>query len=86
MTEARLSAEFKTRFREGFIDRRRTAFAPVVERAAARGDLPPGVDDEVIADVVFGVIWYRMLATSRPLGDGDAALLAHLLSAGTTGR
>ena len=52
-----------------------------MDRAAARGDLPPGADAELTADIVFGVIWYRMPATSRPLGEPDAAAITSLLSA-----
>jgi hypothetical protein len=40
-----------------------------VDRARERGDFPPSPSPEVVADIVFGVIWYRMLATREPLND-----------------
>ncbi|MDO8210453.1 TetR/AcrR family transcriptional regulator [Conexibacter sp. CPCC 206217] len=82
MAEAQQDHAFRARFRERFLDRRRAAFAQIVQRADARGDLPPGIDGELAADIVFGTTWYRMLTTSRPLGDTDAAALATLLSGG----
>jgi AcrR family transcriptional regulator len=84
MVEAQHDREFKGRFREGFMDRRRSALGQIMDRAGERGDLPDTLDRELAADVVFGVIWYRMLATSRPLGEADAATLATLLAG--TGR
>ena len=49
-------------------------------RRGAAGTYPPTFGGELIGDVVFGVIWYRMLATDRPLGDDDARRLTALLS------
>jgi AcrR family transcriptional regulator len=80
MAESQQDHEFKSRFREGFLERRRSALAEIVGRADARGDLPADIDRELAADVVFGVMWYRMLATSRRLEDADAEALASLLS------
>jgi AcrR family transcriptional regulator len=79
MAEAQLDPEFAARFREGFLERRRAALAEILDRADTRGDGPGRIRGEVVADVVFGTIWYRMLATDRPLGDSDVAVLRELL-------
>ena len=45
--------------------------------ARARGDLPPQPRREIVCDLVFGIIWYRVLATGAPL---NAELVATLTS------
>jgi AcrR family transcriptional regulator len=80
MARAQIDREFGDRFRAAFLLRRRAALAVILDRAAARGELPPGVEPGTIADVVFGVIWYRMLATGEPFGDRLADELTRLLA------
>ena len=72
MAEAQVDPEFWQRFRDGFLQRRRDALAVITGRAQARGDLPPGLSPGTVADIVFGVIWYRVLAT-RELPDSGLA-------------
>jgi len=80
MAEAQQNPELLQRFRTGFLERRRAALLQIVSRAEIRGDLPPRVHGELIGDIVFGVIWYRMLATERLLDSADAQSLADLLA------
>jgi hypothetical protein len=80
MAESQQDPELLRRFRNGFLDRRRAALGQIVSRAESRGDLPPTFRGELIGDIVFGVIWYRMLATERLLGDADVECLTALLS------
>jgi AcrR family transcriptional regulator len=72
MAEAQLDDAFGRRFRKGFITSRRAALRTVLERARERGELPSGVSVDTLLDVVFGVIWYRVL-TDRAL-DSEAVL------------
>lgn len=67
MAQAQIDAEFGQRFRDSFLQRRRDALATILDRAQARGDLPPGLSPGTATDIVFGVIWYRLLATGQPL-------------------
>jgi AcrR family transcriptional regulator len=84
MAEAQVDEEFGERFREAFLQRRRDALAQIVTRARQRGDLPAGLSPGTVLDLVFGVIWYRTLATRQPL---DQALAGELLQAlGAAGR
>ncbi len=67
------------RFRHGFLHHRRDAFRVVLDRAVERGQLPDGLSPDTVADVVFGVIWYRLLATDRPLDEELADELTTIL-------
>jgi AcrR family transcriptional regulator len=67
MAQAQIDPVFGERFREAFLQRRRDALLVIVDRARHRGDLPGHPADNVIADIVFGTIWYRVMATRRQL-------------------
>ncbi|MEU9114832.1 TetR/AcrR family transcriptional regulator [Streptomyces sp. NPDC048483] len=69
MAEAQINAEFGQLFRTDFLQRRRDALQVVVDRARARGDLPPRPAPPTVLDIVFGTLWYRLLATREPFGD-----------------
>jgi AcrR family transcriptional regulator len=80
MAQAQIDPEFWQRFRDGFLQRRRDALGVITGRAQARGDLPPGVSPGTIADIVFGVIWYRVLATRELPGSALADELVTALA------
>jgi AcrR family transcriptional regulator len=80
MAQAQIDADFGARFRTGFLLRRREALHGIIARARERGDLPAGLDPDTVADLVFGVVWYRLLATDRPRDDQLADELAELLA------
>jgi AcrR family transcriptional regulator len=75
MAQAQLDADFGERFRHGFLYRRRDALRGLLERS----ELPSGLSLETVADIVFGVIWYRLLATDRPLDEELADELTTIL-------
>jgi AcrR family transcriptional regulator len=77
MAEAQVNAEFGERFRTSFLQRRRDALGTILDRAAERGDLPPDISRETITDIVFGTLWYRILAVPNPL---DATLTEELIT------
>jgi AcrR family transcriptional regulator len=78
IAEAQVDEQFGERFREAFVQRRRDALGQIVARARQRGDLPVGLSPGTVADLVFGVIWYRTMATRQPV---DQALVSELLQA-----
>jgi AcrR family transcriptional regulator len=80
MAQAQIDPEFGKRFREDFLNRRREALGVIVDRARERGELPEGVNSGTVIDVVFGTLWYRLLATRAPLGHGLAGELVTLLA------
>jgi AcrR family transcriptional regulator len=69
MAQAQLDEGFRTRFRSAFLQRRRDALGIILGNARARGDLPPVPSPDTAADLVFGVIWYRVLTTSQPVDE-----------------
>ena len=80
MAEAQIDPEFGDRFRAAFLERRRQALAVIIDRARERGDLPARPADGTVADIVFGTIWSRTLATRQPLDAGLVADLVDLLA------
>ncbi|WP_436531473.1 TetR/AcrR family transcriptional regulator [Actinoplanes sp. HUAS TT8] len=85
MVEAQLDRVFGERFRAEFLQRRRAALGVLVDRARGRGDLPATVTADVAADVVYGVLWYRLMAMPGPFDDALAESLVALLTAGAEG-
>ncbi|GLY77506.1 TetR/AcrR family transcriptional regulator [Actinoallomurus iriomotensis] len=83
MAEAQINAEFGERFRETFLRQRRAALGVIVERAEARGELPPDLTPDTVVDLVFGMLWYRILAAHRPV---DQALIDELITVLTARR
>jgi AcrR family transcriptional regulator len=81
MAQAQIDNDFGERFRSSFLQRRRAALAVVLDRAQARGDLPPTPSPGLIADIIFGVIWYRILAIHQP---ADPHLVDELVTLLTT--
>jgi AcrR family transcriptional regulator len=69
MARAQLDEAFGERFRTSFLQRRRDALAVIVTRAQQRGDLPQHLRPATVADIIFGVIWYRVLRTGLPADD-----------------
>jgi AcrR family transcriptional regulator len=80
MAEAQIDTGFGQRFRDRFLDRRRDAFAVLTSRAIERGDLPD-IEPDLIADLVFGTIWYWLLARSSIPAVLPAESMVQLLSA-----
>lgn len=70
MAQALLDPVFADAFRERFLFRRRTALRTILTRAAGRGEIAEEVDLDLLIDVVYGVLWYRLLVDHAPL---DAA-------------
>ncbi|MFI9778586.1 TetR/AcrR family transcriptional regulator [Streptomyces sp. NPDC051956] len=80
MAEAQRDADFRRRFQDGFLIKRRAALETIVDRAAARGDKPAHLTAAFTADLVFGLIWYRVLATEILLGQDDITAIRRLLN------
>lgn len=85
MAQALLDPTFGDAFRERFLFRRRDTLRGILERAAARGELgrrgSDPADVDLLIDVVFGVLWYRLLLEHAPLDDDAGARLARLVLA-----
>jgi len=69
-----------------FTAQRRTALRALLERGQASRDLPADADLDLLVDVAYGVLWYRLLIGHAPLDPRAARdLAAHLLAAGAAG-
>lgn len=77
MAEAQINDEFGERFRMSFLQHRRDALGAVLARASDRGDLPRHLRPSTVLDIVFGVIWYRILAAREP---ADETLVTELIT------
>jgi AcrR family transcriptional regulator len=80
MAEAQIDDGFGERFRDSFLRGRREALRQLLDRAAARGDLPATITRELAIDLVFGTLWYRLLAAHRSLDDQLAEDLVAVLT------
>ncbi|HEY7052248.1 MAG TPA: TetR/AcrR family transcriptional regulator [Mycobacterium sp.] len=71
-------------FRNQLIRPRRSAVDEILHRAAARGELPPDADTDVLLDVYAGAVFYRILISGEPVTDLLAEQLVDLLLNGKT--
>jgi AcrR family transcriptional regulator len=82
MAQAQLDPVFAESFRERFLFARRAALRGILLAARERAEIRADVDVELILDVVFGVLWYRLLVQHAPLDAKAArALTAHVVRA-----
>lgn len=84
MAEAQRDPAFAAAFRSAFIERRRAAVHRLLARAAARGELGTG-DRELLVDLVYGALWYRMLVGHAPLDARFARTLARAVARAARG-
>ena len=75
MAEAQLNQEFASVFRDAFISRRRQVLINLLARGIARGQLRRGTDLELLADLLYGPMWYRLLNRHAVLDDAFAQTL-----------
>src|SRR5919201_1239571 len=67
MAQALLDPAFAAAFRDRFLFGRRDALRGILRRAVQRGEIDSAVDLELVIDVVYGVLWYRLLLDHAPL-------------------
>lgn len=75
MAHAQLDPEFAALWRERFIAPRRAALAQTLTTAGQHGEPPARLDPEVIVDLLFGAMWYRLLIDHAPLDEAYARQL-----------
>lgn len=76
IAEAQGDPAFAQTFRATFMAPRRRKLARVIERAQRDGSRTPSALPEVVADMIQGAIWYRLLAGHAPLDQRFADALA----------
>ncbi|MFC7731305.1 TetR/AcrR family transcriptional regulator [Actinomadura keratinilytica] len=84
MAQALLDPAFARAFRDRFLASRRAAMRKILERAATRGEVAPDIDPETVIDVVYGVLWYRLMLNHAPLDETASSQISDLLLRGIT--
>jgi AcrR family transcriptional regulator len=67
MAAAQLDPDFAAVFRREFLAERRGILQTMLERAQERGEWSSELRHETLLDIVFGVLWYRLLVGYSPL-------------------
>jgi AcrR family transcriptional regulator len=80
MAAAQLDPDFAAAFRGEFIADRRKILATMLERAEERGEWSSELRLETLLDLVFGVLWYRLLVGYSPLDTRLADELTDLIA------
>jgi AcrR family transcriptional regulator len=65
---------------------RRAALRALLERGAAAGELAAGADLDMLVDMAYGVLYYRLLVRHAPLDEQAARSLAAELTRAERGR
>jgi AcrR family transcriptional regulator len=68
-----------------FTAQRRAALRAVLQRGVDQGRFSPGADLDLLTDLGYGFLWYRLLVRHRPLDDQAARELSASLIAAASG-
>ena len=66
VAEAALDEKFAAKFWQKFQLTRRKVLSEILTRGIKRGELPPDLDQELWADLVFGSLIYRLFSRNAP--------------------
>jgi AcrR family transcriptional regulator len=67
MAKSQLDEGFAAAFREQFLARRREAMRTLLERGRTRGEVSAATNLDLVVDIAFGTVWYRVLSRHAPL-------------------
>jgi AcrR family transcriptional regulator len=68
-------------WRERFVRRVREERRSIIDRALARGEIPPGSDPDLLLDMLYGPLYHRYLHGHLPLSDRFARGVASVVAA-----
>lgn len=86
MAEAQRDQDFAVAFRDQFLARRRAALHELFVQAQERGEIAPNADIDLLVEIAFGTIWYRVLGKHAHLTRRFADQLTDALLALSTGK
>jgi AcrR family transcriptional regulator len=78
MADAILDPEFNKILREAFILRRRAATKEILRRGIERGEIAKDTDMDLMIDMLFGPVWFRLLVQHAKL---DATFARQIIDA-----
>jgi AcrR family transcriptional regulator len=61
---------------------RRRMYATILNRAIARGEMPPEADQELLLDLLLGPLWFRLLVSGAPITPAAARSVVELVLTG----
>jgi len=76
IAEAQAAPSAAGHWRSKFLFERRKKLFFILQRAAERGELRPGVAFEIVIDMLFGFCWYRLLTDQI---DDDVAVISAMV-------
>lgn len=69
MAQAQKDEEFRARFRDNFVAERRAALRSIFEQAITRGEISADRSPDLLTDMIFGAMWYRLLTGHAALDE-----------------
>lgn len=69
MAESQVNSQFGARFYHELIAGRRGALKTLLTRGQTRGELAAHRDIDLLLDLIYGPLWYRLLLRHAPLDD-----------------
>jgi AcrR family transcriptional regulator len=84
MAEAQRNQQFGVAFRDQYLARRRGAMRALFEQGLQRGEVASDANVDLLVEIAFGTIWYRVLAKNGPLSRRFADKLTDALLALST--
>jgi AcrR family transcriptional regulator len=86
MAAAQLDDAFAESFRSGFLALRRQALRELLQRGRDRGEVARSADLDLLAELAFAALWYRLLVRHQPLNRRFADQLTDILLTLADGR
>ncbi len=84
LLDGQAEPELLDSFRSEFIAPRRQLLVDALADAATRSELAADVDVELLADALYGPLWYALLVRGRPMRPADARRHARQVLDGVT--
>jgi AcrR family transcriptional regulator len=69
VAHAQKDEAFRGRFRENFTAKRRAILKSIFTQAMERGEIDPEQNVDILLDIVFGTMWYRLLIGHAPTNE-----------------
>jgi AcrR family transcriptional regulator len=69
LAEAQFNSELRTAFRERWIAKRRASAIAVIKTGIAAGEIPSCIDPDILLDVLYGGLYYRLLIGTGAISD-----------------
>jgi AcrR family transcriptional regulator len=86
LAESQSDPEFAMLFRERFLKPRREAVEEILDRAMKRREIDHTVDRDLVLDMIFGLMVYRMMAGHAALNKTEADAMISTLLRGIGGQ